>query len=138
MAVTILPNSEALLSRFLRDDVDVAALVADRVYTTMPKGHNAWPAVRLTRFGGTPPFQAPLVLDKPQIQVDAWGGSKAIAREVAETIRAVCDTRLPGRHPEGIVYAVEFGALLYLPDEVFDPPRPRYLFDLTLTVRAAT
>lgn len=136
MAVDVLPDIEALLTNFYRDDPDVFALVNTKVFTRFPASFDNWPAVRLTRFGGTPPWQHPLVLDNPTVQVDVFDRDKANARLIIETLRAVTDERLPGSHPEGIIYAVDFGALSFLPDEAFDPALPRYLFDLTLTTRS--
>lgn len=135
--VAVLPDAEALLARFLREDVDVAALVGDNVFTALPAGFDAWPAVRLTRVSGGPPWQHPLVLDQPQLQIDVFGGTKEQARLIVDTIRAVADERLPAVHSEGIVYRVNQGVVSYIPDQTFDPARPRYLFDLTLTTRAA-
>lgn len=139
MTVSKLPNIQKLLSEFLRGHPEVEALVGERIYTTLPAGHNTWPAVRLTRIGGSaiPPAR---VMDRPIVQIDCWGGPKAVALDVAETIAQVIAEELPGRHADGYVYggdSVVFGPLRDMPDTTFDPARPRFVFDVTLLTRAA-
>lgn len=131
MAVTLLPDIEQLLSAFLRDQAEVTALVGQRVYTALPTS-TTFPAVRLTRFGGAPVRQRPVHLDAADIQLDAFGGPKATALEIAETCRAVIWHRLPGEHAEGIVTGVDLGALAYSPDDTYTPAKPRYLFTATV------
>lgn len=142
MTLTRLPNAELLLSRFLLADPDVVASpLGSDTYTEIPAGFTSWPAARLTRVGGTPLFDVPLVIDEPRIQVDVWGGPKSITCDIAETIRAALAA--PGRLPFTVPGAgtlscvVTFGTLRYLPDTTWDPARPRYLFDVVVQTRAA-
>lgn len=135
MAVELLPDVEALVSAWLRADVDVTGLIGQRVYTDLPARDKTWPLVRLTRAGGAPTMSRPLYADRAVIQMDVWGGAKATARDIAETIRQrLCSDDFRGTHPEGVVTAVEVGQFRWLPDTTFDPPKPRYIFDLTVSV----
>jgi len=130
----LLPDVERVLSTWLRAQPEVAALVGDRVYTAFPNRAGDAPLVLVRRWGGEPPFPAPLVLDLATVQLDAYGGSKAQAWEVAATCRAVCAARGRGdtRGPTVLVRAAR-----YQPDESFNPPRPRYVCDLDAYVRPA-
>lgn len=139
MPLDLLPDAEALVSAFLRDQAELAALVDDRVYTVIPrldKGEAEWrfPLVRVSRYGGAPAFAQPLWIDQPTMQVDAFGGPKATAHDIASTCQALLDLRLIGRHDLGVVSDVVFGSKSYVPDPGFDPARPRYLFTFTATM----
>lgn len=133
MSVVLLPNVEALVSQFLRDQDEIADLVADRVYTALPKSPE-WPLLRLQRVAGGPVTHRPLHLDAAIVQLDAYGGSKAAALELVETARAVIADRIEGVHDLGVVTGVQFGPLSWLPDPVYSPARPRYVADVTLFV----
>lgn len=134
-----MPDAERLLSAFLRDQAEVAALVAARVYTVLPEAKE-WPLVRLQRVGGisegTPDDDA-LLRDVPTLQVDAYGGAKAMAWQVADTVRAVVAERAKGAHPTGWVERAVLGTARYMPDPTFEPARPRVVFDVTLYLRPA-
>ncbi|HEY3020272.1 MAG TPA: hypothetical protein VGJ32_08770, partial [Solirubrobacteraceae bacterium] len=71
------------------------------------------------------------------LQLDAYGGPKAAAHELAATARAELAALEGQVRPEGVVSAVRFGALRWLPDDTYDQPRPRYLLDVTVTVTVA-
>lgn len=126
---------EALVSKHLRAAPAVTALVGDRVYSAIPK-RAEWPLVRLTRVGGGP-VGTPNVLDAGRIQVDAFGGSKAQARELAATVIGELVANLAGQHDggESTVTAVRAGSLRSNPDPTFDPPKPRYVAEVTVYVR---
>jgi hypothetical protein len=131
----LLPDAEQLVSAFLRANARIAALVGDRVYTVFPAQAGPEPLLLLQRVGGEPPFSQPLVLDVAQLQVDAYGGPKKTAATLSATARAVL-TELEGQvRPEGVVGSVRFGSSQWLPDETFDPWRPRYIFDVAVAVR---
>jgi hypothetical protein len=132
MTLTLLPDIERLLSTFLRAQPEVQAIVDDRVYTVLP-ANKIFPLLRLTRVAGAPVMSRPLHLDQALVQVDAFGGSKRLAWQLAETCRAVTAQRLVGGHAEGVVTNVAFGGLSDLPDGEFDPPKPRLLFTVTIT-----
>jgi hypothetical protein len=131
------PDPEKLLSAFLRSDPDVAALVADRVYTVFPHdGPGKPPFVRISLIGGPqPPMQVPRWLTSARIQIDTWAKPKAQASLIARTLAAACTARLVGAHTEGVVTAIDIDSEpSYLPDsDLTDPPTPRYLFQLVMT-----
>lgn len=132
-----LPDVERLVSSYLRAHPGVAGVVGDRVYTAMPAQLEPELALVLVqRIGGTPPLSHPLVVDEAQLQVDAYGGPKAVAWEVLATVLAAFDELEGAVRPEGYVSAVRQGAIRWQPDETFDPWRPRYVADVTLTTRA--
>jgi hypothetical protein len=131
----LLPDAERLVANFLREDARVSALIADRVYTVFPAKAGTDALLIVQRVGGEPPFSIPLVLDSALLQLDAYGGPKQAAQELIATTRAAL-TELRGvARPEGVVSEVSFGPLRWLPDETFNPNRPRYVADVTITVR---
>jgi hypothetical protein len=137
MTELLLPDVERLVSSYLRAHTRVAALVADRVYTAFPAEAGAEPLVLVQRIGGTPPLSHPLVVDEAQLQVDAYGGSKAAAWLVFSTVLSAFDELEGAVRPEGTVAAVRQGSIRWQPDDTFTPSRPRYVGDLTLTTRPA-
>jgi len=139
VTLRLLPDAEALLSAHLRADTDVQALVGQRVYTMLPSAKE-WPLVRLQRVGGpsdgTPTGYA-LLRDQALLQVECYGGPKAVAWQVANTVRASIAQTIAGPHTGGWCERATLGNTRYLPDESFDPARPRVLFDVTLFLRPA-
>jgi hypothetical protein len=136
VTVTLLPDVEAMTSTFLRAQAEVTALVGQNVYTVTPNDVTTkFPFIRLTRIAGQPLFSQPLVVDQARIQVDCWGGPKKLAWQMAATCMAVLSERFIGTQTGGVVCAVEFGALIDQPDASFDPPQPRWLFDVTITAK---
>lgn len=138
--LVILPDAEKVASAYLRSRSEVDDLIDDRVFTELPglrQGQDEWrfPAVRITRIGGSPVVQQPLEVDAPVLQVESWGGSKALAHQIAQTCRAAFAVAHLNEHDEAIVYGARFGEMLDLPDEAFKPAKPRYVFDVTLTIR---
>lgn len=128
---------ERLLSAFLRAGDDITDLVEQRVYTDLPR-QATFPLVRLTLIGGAPVFSRPLYLDESLIQIDCYGGPKVLARQIADAVRGLMDTGFVGAHYDedealiGVITDVRFGAMHYAPDDVFDPPKPRYIVDTTV------
>lgn len=138
MALTLLPDIEILVVDFFLAQPEIAAFFTadtphDRVYTVLPKT-KTWPLVRVTRYGGLPVTSPALRLDAPTVQIEAFGGPKKTAHDLAQTCRAAMAERLPGAHPEGFVTGVTFGAFADLPDATFEPARPRFLFTSTIYV----
>lgn len=118
---------ERLLSSWLRARPDITDLVADRVHTVMPN-RATFPFVKITQLGGSPVFSRPLYLDEAYLQVDAYGGPKVLARQIIDTVRAAMAEEFLGTHAGvGVVTSVRFGALSYLPDEIYEPAQPRYI-----------
>lgn len=130
-------NIEALVSAFLREQPEMIDLVADRIYTVIPKpakGDPKYPLVLVTLIIDAP-HTGPLWGIGFDVQVDAFGGSKDEARRIAGTARALISDRLTGVHPEGVVNGVTNGGMLDLPDEGFSPAKPRWLFTSTIHAR---
>ena len=139
MPLRLLPDAERLYSAFLRAQAEVGTLVSTRVYTVLPEAKE-WPLVRLQRVGGAPdavPDDSALLRDQALLQVEAYGGAKALAWQVADTVRAVTLERAAGPHATGWVERARVGEARYLPDSSFEPARPRVVFDVTLFLRPA-
>jgi len=119
---------ERLLSTWLRSRTELAPLVGSRVYTEVPRQVSAEPFVRVTQIGGAPVFSRPLFLDESVIQLDFYGGPKAVARALMDTTRDLLAGPFYGNHTgTGTVTSVRFGETAYVPDDVYDPPRPRWI-----------
>lgn len=132
-------NIEALVSAFLREQSEMVELVADRVYTAIPKpqpGRDLYPCVRVVQIIDDP-TAGPLWGIAFDVQVEAFGGSKADAWRIAATARALISQRLAGTHPEGIVNGVTNREGFDQPDESFSPAKPRWLFTSTIHARPA-
>ncbi len=130
MEAHVLPDIEALVIAWALDSDDVNT-VDDRIYGALP-ANPTFPAIRVTRIGGTPP-QRLHWLDEALLQVDVFGGPKATARLVAATFAAHLSANLTGTHDLGVVTAVTVGGLQWQPDESFSPAKPRYTFDAQVT-----
>ena len=142
VTLTPLLDTELAASRWLRADPEVVGLVEDRVYTELPGGKE-FPMLRVFRVGGAPDTW-PYHLDRADLQIDAWGGSKRQASDlIRAAMAALVKLTLPGawksQSPEqravGVLARVTFSGLVYLPD--VDVPakdgraRPRYLVTAT-------
>lgn len=142
----LLPDTERVISAFLRADDDVAELAGERVYTAMPgQSSKDDTLVLLRRVGGEPPFTQPLIFERCELQVDVYGGPKAAAHTLARTVqralaglRGVLTEEVIDVGPVivAVVSGVQLGAFRYVPDEVWQPPRPRYVFDATVYVKS--
>lgn len=131
-----LVDVEALVSAYLRAQSELTALVGQRVYTALPKDVT-FPCVRLVRIGGAPVMSRPLYVDAARLQVDVFGGSKATAFDTIDVVREELAKMVDEDpvQPEGVVCGVKFGPLAYLPDESYEPAKPRYTQDVVVTVR---
>jgi len=126
LAVQTLPDVERELVALLRAQPELDAL-QDRIYTTFPAQQKGSPAtVVVRRYGGEPVVSRPLVLDEATCQVDVYGGRKAEAADLVALVRALLVERTPW---------TVLGALRYVPDETFEPPRPRYILDVLVYLR---
>jgi Protein of unknown function (DUF3168) len=128
----LLPDVERLVSRYLRTSGPIDALIGERVYTTWPN-EATLPLVLVTRIGGEPPFSRPLVLDECDLQLDVYGNRKHEAHQLAATVRAQLALLVDRVTEDGVVHAVTFAALRYVPDESFSPAQPRYVVDVSIT-----
>jgi hypothetical protein len=128
-------DAERIVCSYLRDVPEVSAIVSDRVYTAFPAQAGNDPLLLVQRIGGVPPFSVPLVLDEANLQIDAYGGPKRTAHDLISIVRASLVSLIGLVRPEGYLSSVSFGALRYVPDETFQPWRPRYIADVTVHVR---
>jgi hypothetical protein len=137
--VTVIDIESALIS-WLRDDADVAAVFADRVYGVLP-AKPTWPALRITRIGGAPPHNRPLTHDRALIQFDAFAASNDPHGKatVSAGIEAVCNAmeRAYGLDVGGgiVIGAVQWLSKAYDPDASYTPAAPRYRADVFVTHR---
>lgn len=135
MSVTLLPDAEDIVVAFLLGQAEISDLISTRVYSAIPKDPG-FPLLLVRRVAGAPRFSRPLRVDQPIIQLDAYGGTKKQARNLAATACAVIAARVSGVHDEsGVVAGVVFGQFSWLPDPGYSPAKPRYVTDFTLTVR---
>lgn len=131
----LLPDVEQLLTWFLHDQEEVADIVGDNVFTELPAKFADWPAVRVHQFNAIPVTQRPLWLTGYQIQIEAFGGPKKTAHNLAVACMSVIAARLPGVHDEAVVTGVEFSGWRSEPDTTFQPARPRSLFIASIFAR---
>lgn len=129
MAVRLLPSAEVLTVAYLRSSADVTAIAGTRVGTELYAGTD--PAIWLSLVTGDERVRNHLVA--PVLDVRSYGGNKADADLLARTVHAVMHD-MPGVHATGIVTDVSAVTLpFWLPDEGFEPPRPRYLGTYAVT-----
>lgn len=133
--LVILPNMEAVLSEFYRDQPEIEDLIGDRVYTAIPKGAGAAPLIRVTLIGDEKVTSRPLWIFRAQMQTEAYGGTKAQAHELARLAEGTLHARAIGVLPGAVIVGVDGGQMIDLPDEEYEPARPRFLFTSTITAR---
>lgn len=130
--MSLLPDVEKLTSRHLRSRPSITTLVSDRVYTAIPE-NPTFPLLLVRRVSGSPVTNRPLYVDAAVIQLDAYGGTKAQARDLIETARQEVAT-MEGSHAEGVVSGVTFGPMSWLPDTDYAKAKNRYIADFTAVV----
>ena len=117
---------ERLMSAWLRARPEIVAIVDDRVVTETPN-RVVFPFLRISQIGGAPVWSRPLWLDQAVIQLDAFGGPKVQARALMDAARSALAEDFLGAHPGvGVVTSVVFGDLSYIPDDLWEPPKPRW------------
>lgn len=126
------PDAEAVVAEWLRGgNLD---LVGARVYPSIPEDPT-YPLITLARIGGVPAVRQ--YLDAANIQIDAWGGTKQQAHDIAAAARVRCQ-HLEGQSVitpvEAFISAVEDSlGMVWFPDELTG--RERYLFSMTFYCR---
>lgn len=95
------------------------------------------PNLVVSRVGGSPVVK--WAVDQPRLQVDVWGVSKVQARDTAASALSALYV-MPGQAgaAEGAFVSdvdVTVG-LLWQPDDAQNPPIPRYLFEIAVTLRS--
>lgn len=128
-----LPDAELAAVTYLRTVTAVTDQVSTRIYTELP-ANATYPLAVVKRLGGSPVAEG--TLDPASIQTEVYADSKQAARDAAAAIQAAFqDARgWTGTGMYVTTTAPQTG-LLWLPDESFHPPQPRYVFDTTVYVR---
>lgn len=117
----------------LKASADVSTLVGARVGTELYAGPSS--AVWVSLVTGEERVDNHLIA--PMIDVRSYGGSKAQADTLARTVHAVMHD-MPGTHAHGIVTDVSTVTIpSWLPDDGFEPPRPRYVATYIVTCHPA-
>lgn len=130
--IVVLPDAEQLVVQFLLDQSELAPL-GDRITTELPSTKN-FPAARVHQFNDQQASGPALWLMRYSLQIDVWGGPKTLARQLADTIRALLKARLVGAHELGVVTGVDVGGLDTTADDSVPSSsgkaRPRCRFDV--------
>lgn len=127
---------EAIVSQWLRTQLEVTTIVAQRVYTDLPNAAGrAYPLLLVSRTGSV--FRDRNWVENVTLRLDCWGDNHGQARNLASTAMSVLHARLVGRYPAGAIAAsgavtgVDLGSMSYEPDpETADQAghaRPRYV-----------
>jgi hypothetical protein len=123
----VLPDAEVDLVAFLKAQPELAELTG-RIYTVFPSQAGGDPLLVVRRYGGEPIVRHPLVYEGALLQVEVYGGSKYDVARLGALVRALLDFRSPA----------DVAAYRFIPDETFNPPRPRALVDVTWYLRPAS
>lgn len=138
-----LVDVEALAVAYLEQDDDLGALVggtgdAARISTELPAGFR--PEGRLQVFAATSSEldAATHYLDRAVLQVNGYGATKAEAFDVtAEAIRALLEAPQAEHAGAVVTAAARLTGPAWNPDATTNPPTPRYLASVALTVHPA-
>lgn len=130
------PDAEAVAASIIRD-----ASISDLngVYSSLPKAPN-YPVIVIKRIGGIPAERHRL--DRARLQVEVWGTSKSVTRDIAAMARAVLhdaegsEYALGEDETDAFVAGVEDDlGLTWQPDQATG--RDRYLFGVAMYVHSA-
>ncbi len=126
------PDVEALAGAVVRT---VVTAISNRCYSSLPKTPT-YPLVLVKRIGGVPKERHRL--DRPRLQIEAWGTTKSEAYDIAQAARVA----LHGM--EGQTYTTPVNGfiasvrddlgLTWSPDPVTN--KDRYIFGVSLTSHA--
>lgn len=94
----LLPPATALFVAWAKDHPALRSLHGGRVDVQLA---GAYPALRVTRLGGTP--RGPEWEDRPEVQVDCWARTEPQADQLARTLIAVIPDLNGNRPPHGRV-----------------------------------
>ena len=141
-----LPDVELMVRTLLVDTAAIASLVGTdergevRVYTVIPKPAPSTPFLRVIRLGGVDRPRRAVGL--PVVQFDAYGGTKAQARELLAAVYVALEAaEAAGTIAGGYVQGTIPGASRYLPDPDLmterNAARERYVGDAQITTRPA-
>lgn len=127
-------DAELIVTTALLADAGVTTIVERRVGTELP-ARPVFPAVRLTRIGGTAIDPESDHVEAALLQLDAFGETKAQAFDLVNACR-VALRAVTGVQPAGVVSTIRFGSVAWVPDDNFTPARSRYALDLTVYAHA--
>lgn len=130
-----IPDVEALLTAAMNADADLAALVGGKISWELPSTFPDGRRIRMNRAGGSPVDEDTEYLDRPVVQIEAFGADKGEAFDVAaEAMAAIL--KLAGRtFPEGVVTkAARLSGPTWAPEP--DTGTARYLLSVALIVHA--
>jgi hypothetical protein len=128
---------EALVVGFLQAQPEVTAIVADRVYSDLPKTRT-YPLALVQRTGGRFVTNRPQWLEEATVQIDAYGRTHKESQRLADTVLTTMGSRMRDRYPQGCVTVVRGIEFAYNPDvDVLDDDgygRSRYTVSATVFV----
>ena len=118
------PDATLALLQYLRLRPELTALIpAAKIVTEIPT-NPTYPYILVTLGGGGGIWPA---LDEPSMQVDTFGGSKALCGQIARMVRACVWAAANDVVPAVVICSgAEEMAPAYIPDTVPTPPLPRY------------
>lgn len=123
----VLPDTEAALVTFLAAHADLTPLHGGRVSTEV---QSTLTCLQVTSLGGSQPWPHEEI---PEFQISSWGGTKAQAKTLDRTLRAVVFELVGAAITGGRIVGADIRlAALWSPDE--NTNRPRYRSDLALDV----
>lgn len=127
---SLLPSTEVLLVEYLRSDPDITSIANTRIGTELYAGKE--PSIWLSYVTGEERVRNHLIA--PVVDIRSYGGTKAEA-ELLSRIAHRSMHALPGTHAKGVVNGVNTLTLpFWLPDDGFDPVRPRYIGSYQITL----
>ena len=136
--LVILPDTARMVVEFLLNQTEVTDLCDERVWTDLPTDPT-FPAVRVTRLGGSP-NPGPYWLETSLHQIDVFGSGRHATSRLAETCRSALVLRLPGIATIGadrfVVTRASVGGITEGSGR-YRPGQPDARFDLSVTAHPA-
>lgn len=130
-----IPDVEALLVNALLAHATVAAMVSTKVSTELPTTFPDGKRLKLSRIGGTPVDEDTEYLDRPLIQLEGFGATKADAFDVTAAAMTALLSFAGKTYTEGTVTKVlRLSGPAYAQDP--DTETPRYLLTVAVYVHA--
>jgi hypothetical protein len=134
MTVTLVPDGEKIVSKYLREQPDVRMIVGDRVLNKTPE-NQAQPWVRFTCLDASnqPRSKAERLISY-LIQFDCYAGAdetvaRAEASLLVRTVRAALHVMPDQTFPDAVVTSVRFTSMFRRPDTDLEPARERWILD---------
>lgn len=132
MPIRVIPDPEALEVAYLKAHASITPLVGTRIATELPP-NPVFPFLTVGLAAGVE--KDPGHLDEVYLDLSAWAVTKAEANLLIRTARAVhLDADLVS-HTRGVVSNPRtVMPPRWLPDESVNPPKPRYVTTVALTI----